>query len=47
MVQGLGLFAFMPNLEGQGTYVAGRLITPIAHTVTLIIPIIHLLAESP
>ena len=33
-------------LEGQGDLVS-RLITPITHIVTLIIPIINLLTKSP
>ena len=33
-------------LEGQG-YLESRLITPITHIVTLIIPIISLLTKSP
>ena len=37
--------SFGPYLEGQGDLVS-RLITPITHIVTLVIPIINLLTKS-
>ena len=37
---------FLRHLEGQGDLVS-RLITPITHIVTTIIPIINLLTKSP
>ena len=35
-----------PYLEGQGDLLS-RLITPITHIVTLVIPLINLLTKSP
>ena len=45
VVQGVGLGCRV-YLEGQGDLVS-RLITPVTHIVTLIIPIINLLTKSP
>ena len=45
----LGIWGFRDlrsYLEGQGDLVS-RLITPITHIVTLVIPIINLLTKSP
>ena len=42
-VDGCGIGAY---LEGQGDFV-NRLITPITHVVTLVVPIINLVTKSP
>ena len=44
-VYGLG-FKLKAYLEGQGDLVS-RLVTPITHIITLVIPIINLLIKSP
>ena len=41
-----GITWFIAYLEGQGDLVS-RLITPITHIVTLVLPLINLVTKSP